>query len=155
MAMKIKILKLEKPPEYIEREQLTKFAITYKMLKDSDWTQLADTELRVGNVIEWRAWRHKLRNMKYISAEQFDADMESLISATPKETKRTTEPYKLVLTGFNYGSLDLFNQSCIMICMELYPTQKIIQTALERKLKTSSNISESLSHLIDVINNGY
>lgn len=78
MPQKIKIIRTEKTEEYLERERTALASIRNKMIQDTNWTQLIDSNLRLYSVVEFCYWRHKLRNLSLIDKDNFTQEIDKL-----------------------------------------------------------------------------
>lgn len=121
MIQKIKILKLQKPEEYIKKELSVVKSLKNKLLKSSDWTQLIDSGLSVKNILQWRFWRNSVRILetdKYEKLLEIKELIQKLDNCKPQIIKRSNEHFKYPLIDFNYSSLEAFKHSCILIGKE-------------------------------------
>lgn len=113
MPQKIKLIKLEKPAEYIFKEKSSLRAQVAKLLKDSDWTQLPDSGLRLPTQLLFRFWRAQLRSVDFsLELDELGQIVAKLKSSVPTIIKRRGEKYRYVFFDFDYSSLDSFVQSC-------------------------------------------
>lgn len=151
MPQKIKILNLAKPAEYINNELITLKAKQFKLLSSSDWTQLIDSGLTVANVLEWRYWRHAVRECNLDDRATISHNtirLDALEGAKPPVKHRTDEQFKFILNDFNYSSVDNFKKSCVIILLEYnseYSKQDIA------KINKSDTINKSYENLISLI----
>ena len=69
MAERIKIRRLEKTDEYIDREWAQVLSQRQHMLTSTDWTQLEDNELTFESRVRWNHWRNQVREVRRATAE--------------------------------------------------------------------------------------
>lgn len=136
MPQKIKILSLRKTEEYIKKELDNLKARRNKLLISSDWTQIIDNGLSMKNILEWRYWRNKIRNIKCNNISNL-LEIENEISFyeenRPQVIKRNGELFKFIINDFDYSSLEKFKKSCILIikdCVSISKNKRF--DALER-----------------------
>lgn len=80
MAEKITILKLEKTPEYIDREWASVLGKRLHLLGTTDWTQLEDNELTFESRVRWNHWRNQVRAVRRSEYESPDSAERALIA---------------------------------------------------------------------------
>lgn len=114
MVDKIKIRRLEKTPEYIDREWAEVIAKRQLLLSTSDWTQLEDNELTFASRARWNSWRNQVRAVKRSTvatkaeaAEQLDVLEKSMpvrefISSRTMRQKK----YQIDLSDINVTKSD-------------------------------------------------
>lgn len=124
MPQKIKILKLEKPREYIIKQIESIKAAQQKMLKDSDWTQLMDCPLSTLDILKWKYWRFKVRTIRVTedNYEQSSEKLHTLSKSSPKKTD--SKLYKTIYTRLNFDTSELLIESCIGVIKEVFPNKK-------------------------------
>ena len=159
MPQKIQIIKLEKTSEYLKKEIDAVKSIKNKLLKDSDWTQILDSELLISDRLRWRHWRHLVRS---ISATAINYDQ----SAIKLEELSLNKPNDGICTGkysfspqsqFDYTSLQTFIQSSETILREIFKTNEPDARikGFNSRAKRLLSIDSVLELLIEVIEDGY
>ncbi|QDJ96405.1 hypothetical protein Xoosp13_219 [Xanthomonas phage Xoo-sp13] len=117
MVEKIKIRRLEKTSEYIDREWAEVIAKRQLLLSTSDWTQLEDNELSFESRARWNDWRTKVRSVKRSTVdtkEDAATQLDALEKATPVRefiSSRTMrqKKYQIDLTDINIAKSDAMN----------------------------------------------
>lgn len=155
MYKKIKIVSLEKTQEYLKKEINNLNAYKKKLLKDCDWTQLPDCGLRVSNIIEWRIWRYKLRNIVISeNIEKSKQQLDDILKEKPILKKRTIEKFKYILNDLDYFDLQTLKLTASNIIEELYQN-KNIKKNFYNKLKDLNNLKNIETLLVQTIDYGY
>lgn len=88
MPQKIKITKLVKTDEYIQKELDSIKSIKLRLLRDSDWTQLMDTPMSKSDILKWRRWRTDVRNIDITKTNMLSSkdDLLNLEKYKPQST---------------------------------------------------------------------
>jgi len=151
MPQKIKILKLQKPAEYVQNELDILRGLRNKLLVSTDWTQLIDSGLSLKCVLLWRVWRHKLRAIELKDTKRLH-DLTATISQMdlnrPKIIKREPGRFAFILNDFDFSSVDNFKDSCVAILTECYGSRKRADAV---KIMTANSIDKALAYLLDAM----
>lgn len=151
MPQKIKILAIRKTDEYIQNELSILRARKNKLLISSDWTQLIDNGLSIKNVMQWRFWRNKVRQLDILDSSNIitvNRELDALDSIRPIALKRTSEHFVFIMNDFNYSSVDNFKKSCILILEECFGTKKHKEIA---RIKKATSIDKAFDYLISAL----
>lgn len=156
MPQKISIIKIEKPDEYILKEMHGVEAIKYKLLKDSDWTQLPDSELSIITVLRYRFWRHQIRatNINRVNYDEMKTILEEYSDNPPIIDTKTKSIF--ITTQFDFTTVNSMITSSTEILNEFHKYKKPLTVkkfySTIRKCKT---IQQVFDKLIEEILNGY
>ncbi len=151
MPQKIKILKLTKPQEYIQRELDILKGRKNKLLSSSDWTQIIDSGLSTRNVLEWRFWRSLVRSVDTNDILTFGTTKERLAfleTKKPTTVKRGNEDFVFIPYDFNHSSLDNFAKSCMIILSGQSRISAAVMNKVAKKMSKAKTYTEVFDHFI-------
>lgn len=117
MASKIKITRLEKTEDYINREWGTVLAQRQYLLNSTDWTQMEDNDLTFESRVRWNWWRQQVRNVKRkngISREDAEAQLKYLETTMPEREFISAKSvrqrkYQLDISNLDQAKIDATN----------------------------------------------
>ncbi len=150
---KIKILKTTKTKEYIQNEIESVKIFKNKLLQDSDYTQVFDCNLSTIEILSWRVWRYKIREIK-INEDNYEDKLILLNYMKENEPfSSVSKIKKYPLIELNMDSIEKFKCSCVSICEHVGISKNdilLFETAIKKM-----NSHYDILIKMDEILNGY
>lgn len=154
MIKKITNLSTSKTLEYKQREMLDVKNVKLKLLKNSDYTQLFDSNLNVFEIMFWRIWRYQIRHM-HITIDNYEECMKKLntlieVSRISNFNSNIDAPYPMFVVSNNTISLKTW-----LIENYLIPVDSTFQNMLNSEVM-NYEIFTFLTHIDQMMQNyGY
>lgn len=123
MTAKIKIIKLSKPDDYLDREWAKLLSKRQHLLSSTDWTQISDNGLSYSARLEWRAWRESVREIHKndnTTLDEVEKHLNELEKQFPKNEFVDNSYFQLGNYTLDISTLDQAKKTAINVLKVLH-----------------------------------